>query len=138
MVRPAKQSSGQSIAHHASENAARLADAIFAQILGRAADAGGRDYVRYCLEHGVKSVQQIILDLIVSDEFVDGFASGADAGETANRINTMLLGKALDEPARRNAVRRYLRLGLHGYAEEIILSDAYQHQTGPDKVPPRG
>jgi uncharacterized protein (DUF1330 family) len=139
MGRSAKKEVSQSVKCHPHEDAARLAGEVFGKILDREADRGGYEYVLYCLEGGIKSVQQIVLDFISSDEFIDKFTSYADAGQTANLVTKILLGEPLETEAEMQTARYHLvRFGLRAYAEQIMLSQEYQAACGPDQVPGMG
>ncbi|HEY5048948.1 MAG TPA: DUF4214 domain-containing protein [Rhizomicrobium sp.] len=137
MARSARQST-KAAARHPHRDAARLAGELYGKILNRDADPGGYRYVLYCLESGSKSVQQLVLDFIASDEFIDSFASREPA-HTASLVNKLLLGESRQSDTEMQmACRRFVRLGLQQYAEEIVLSQEYQQTTGPDGVPGMG
>lgn len=116
--------------------AARVAGEVFGKILNRQADRGGYEYVLDCFESGKKSVQDIVLEFISSDEFIDKFASSANA---ANLINWLLLGRdLLSETEVRAAQRQLIRLGIKQYADLIVRSRDYVQKVGPDRVPGSG
>jgi hypothetical protein len=139
MPRATKKAANETAKQHAHQDAARLAGELFGKILDREADRGGYEYALYCLESGVKSVQDIVLDFISSDEFIDRFASNVDPGQVASRINKVLLGEPLQTDEQFQMARYHLlRFGLRIYAEEIILSRQYQETVGPDRVPGEG
>lgn len=121
------------------DQAVRLAGEVFGKILDREADREGFAYVLDCLESGRKTIQQIVLEFMSSDEFIDRFASGDDVARTASLINTLLLGRPLrDEVELQSARRELLRLGLRQYAEKLVLSQEYARRVGPDRVPGAG
>jgi hypothetical protein len=124
---------------HAHHEAARLAGEVFEKVLNRAADRGGYEYALYCFENGIKSVQEIVLDFICSDEFIDNFAALRDPGKTASLVNKILLGEALETAAETRLARhRFVRFGLRAYAEEIMLSKKYREAIGPNQLPGYG
>ena len=121
------------------DEAAILAGEVFGKILDREADKEGYDYVLYSLESGTKSVREIVLELIASDEFIIRFLTERTHGEAAALVHRLLLGRAPDtEAAIQEEQRRFIRLGLARYAEEILNSSAYEEEVGPDKVPQHG
>src|ERR1700722_437187 len=108
------------------KDAARLAGELFGKILDRQADKSGYDYVLDCLESGKKSVQQIVLEFMASDEFIDKFAVSSNAAHTASLVNKLLLGRPLvDDTEIQRAKRQFIRLGLRQYAEQITNSPEY-------------
>jgi hypothetical protein len=109
------------------KDAARLAGEVFGRILDRQADRDGYEYVLDCLESGKKSVQQIVLEFIASDEFIDKFAASGDAAHTVGLVIEM-----------RAARRQFIRLGLRQYAEQITNSPEYMRRVGTDSVPGSG
>ena len=120
------------------KDAARLAGEVFGKILDRQADRSGYDYVLDCLESGKKSVQQIVLEFIESDEFIDKFACG-NAAQAASLLNKLLLGRPLeDDTETQMAKRDLIRLGLRQYAEKIVNSPEYKRSAGSDSVPGSG
>ncbi len=121
------------------KDAARLAGEVFGRILDRQADRDGYEYVLDCLESGKKSVQQIVLEFIASDEFIDKFAASGDAAHTVGLVNKLLLGRLPNSETEMRAARRQLiRLGLRQYAEQIANSPEYMHSVGTDSVPGSG
>jgi hypothetical protein len=121
------------------KDAARLAGEVFGKILDRQADKSGYEYVLDCLESGRKSVQQIVLEFIASDEFIDKFAASGNAAHTANLVNKLLLGRPLgDDNELQIAKRQFIRLGLRQYAEQIVSSPEYMRNSGTDTVPGSG
>ncbi len=121
---------------HVHNEAARLAGEAFGRILNRDADPSGYQYVLDCFESGKKSAQQIVFELITSDEFVDRFMSVDNPAENARLVQKLLLGRPmLDDGQVAEACRRLVRDGLLRYAGEIINSSDYRFLVGPDKVP---
>jgi hypothetical protein len=122
----------------AHEDAARLAGEVFGEILKREADPGGYAYVLDCLESGSKSLQQIVVEFIASDEFIDRFVALDNLASAANLVFALLLDRPLDGEAQlQSANRELIRVGLRGYAELIVASEEYQTRVGPDRVPTR-
>jgi hypothetical protein len=120
-------------------DAARLAGEVFGRILDRQADRDGYEYVLDCLESGKKSVQQIVLEFIASDEFIDKFAASGDAAHTVGLVNKLLLGRLPKSETEMQAARRqFIRLGLRQYAEQIANSPEYMRSVGTDSVPGTG
>ena len=118
------------------DDAARLAGDVFGEILLRESDPEGYAYVLDCLESGTKSLQQIVVEFITSDEFIDRFVARELPGSTVNLINVFLLGAPLDsEQDTLIAQRVLIRQGLQHYAEQIIKSEDYQRRIGPDGIP---
>ena len=144
MPRPTKKIQHETPANgaarrHTHQDAARLAGELFGKILDREADRGGYEYALHCLESGIRSVQDIVLDFISSDEFIDRFASNVDPGVAAGLVSRLLLGEAPQTDAETQTARyHFLRFGLRAYAEEIMLSHQYQETFGPDRVPGEG
>jgi hypothetical protein len=121
------------------KDAARLAGEVFGRILDRQADRDGYAYVLDCLESGKKSVQQIVLEFIASDEFIDKFAASGSAAHTASLVNKLLLGRPLNSDTEIQYAKRHLiRLGLRQYAEQITNSAEYMKSVGTDTVPGSG
>ncbi len=121
------------------KDAARLAGEVFGKILDRQADQDGYAYVLDCLESGKKSVQQIVLEFIASDEFIDKFAAPDGPAHTAMLVNKLLLGRPLKSDVEiAVAKRQIVRLGLRRYAEQIAFSPEYMLSAGTDKVPGAG
>jgi hypothetical protein len=121
------------------KDAARLAGEVFGKILNRQADKSGYEYVVDCLESGKKSVHQIVLEFIASDEFIDKFAASSNAADTASLVNKLLLGRVLNSAAEvQTAKRQFIRLGLRQYAEQIANSPEYMRSVGTDSVPNSG
>jgi hypothetical protein len=124
---------------HVHNEAARLAGDVFGRILNRQADPGGYEYVLDCFESGRKSIQQIIFELMTSDEFVDNFMKADDPAQNAKLVRKLLLGRPnLDDAEVAEARRRIVREGLRGYVGEIINSPDYRYLVGPDRVPAFG
>ena len=120
-------------------DAARLAGEVFGKILNRQADRDGYNYVLDCLESGKKSIQQIVLEFLASDEFIDKFAAVGMPMHTANLVNKLLLGRGLHSDTELEAAKRqFVRLGLRQYAEQIANSREYKQRVGPDLVPGSG
>jgi|SRR5215469_1801836 len=113
-----------------------MAGEVYGKILDRQADRNGYEYVLDCLESGKKTVPQIVVDLIASDEFIDRFVAGNNPSHTANMLNKLLLGQPLaGEAELRLARRQVVRHGLRNYAEQIVRSSEYDRRVGADRVP---
>lgn len=118
------------------KEAARIAGELYGKILNRDADPGGYQYVLNCLENGTKTIQQIVLEFICSDEFIDRFAAGMSPANTASLLNKLLLGRALYLDMDVQVARRqFIRLGLRQYAEQIATSQEYMQKVGANNVP---
>ena len=123
---------------HLHSDASRLAGEIFGRVLNRAADREGFAYVLDCLEGGKKSVGQIVLEFIASDEFIDNFVARRGMGDAAKLVNKILLGRILSATELHFAARQLVRYGLRQYSEQIINSPEYMRRTGPDRMPGEG
>jgi hypothetical protein len=121
---------------HPHAAAQTLAGEVFGKILDREADAGGYAYVLDCVESGQKSLQQIVIEFMTSDEFIDRFTSSALPAQSVNLVHKLLLGRSLDRDAElRPALRAFVRLGLKAFVEKITGSADYENLVGPDRVP---
>jgi hypothetical protein len=124
---------------HAHEEAVVLAGLVFGKILNRQADRPGYEYVLYCFESGRKSVRDIVLEFISSEEFIDRFVLDYSPAHSVELVHKLLLGHApADERSLKQAQRRFVRLGLRKFAERIVASPEYQEETGMDEVPEWG
>lgn len=121
--------------HH---HAARLAGEVFGRILDREADVDGYKYLVHCFESGSKSIRQIIVDFIVSDEFIVRFLTGRSSASTANLVTRLLLGRPIREQDVDPAVILLVRSGLREFARRIVNSQEYLQTVGVDRVPPFG
>jgi hypothetical protein len=121
------------------DDAAQLAGQLFGLILDREADKAGYDYVLDCLQSGTKPVRDIVLEFISSDEFITRFVIDSTPAAAVALIHALLLGEKPDdgmEPM--EACRQFIRLGLQRYAQGILMSEDYERDVGPDRVPPYG
>jgi hypothetical protein len=120
-------------------DAARLAGEVFGKILDREADPAGYEYVLDCLEGGKKTLRQIVIEFISSDEFIERFVADCSPAETAALINRLLLGRDFVNAEELQEARRQLvRSGLRKYAESLAKSPEYQAQFTPNSVPAFG
>ena len=121
---------------HPHEEAVVLAGLVFGKILNREADRLGYEYVLYCFESGRKSVRDIVLEFISSEEFIDRFVLGRPSEHSVELVHRLLLGRGpADEKSLKLEQRRFVRLGLRKLAERILASPEYQEETGVDEVP---
>jgi hypothetical protein len=121
---------------HPHAAAQTLAGEVFGKILHREADAGGYAYVLDCLESGQKSLQEIVVEFMTSDEFIERFASSLLPAQSVDLVHRLLLGRSLDrETELLPAMRELVRLGLTAYVEKIAASEDYANLVGPDGVP---
>jgi hypothetical protein len=120
-------------------DAARLAGEVFGKILDREADPAGYEYVLDCLESGKKTLRQIVIEFISSDEFIERFAADSSPAQTASLINRLLLGRDLvNAEELRQARCELVRQGLRKYAEGLAKSPEYQSQFASNTVPAFG
>lgn len=119
--------------------AARLAGELFGKILNRAADRDGYAYVLDSLESGKRSVRQHVVEMVVSEEYIDKYVANSNPHGVVRTLNKVLLGRQLSDPAsvRREALR-LVRMGLAQYAGEIVHSPDYIRAYGEDRVPQHG
>jgi len=116
--------------------AEELAGRVFGEILQRDSDSGGYSYVLDCLQTGKKSLQQIVVEFISSEEYIDKFVGDDPPSVVVQTIHRLLVvSEPEGEEAMKAAQRHYVRFGLKAYAEYLIQSDEYQRSTGPDGVP---
>jgi hypothetical protein len=121
---------------HPHAAAQTLAGEVFGKILHREADAGGYAYVLDCLESGQKSLRQIVVEFMTSDEFIERFALSVRPAQSVDLVHRLLLGRSLDSVVElQPAVREFVRLGLAAYVEKIAGSADYETLVGPDRVP---
>ena len=120
-------------------DAARLAGEVFGKVLDREADPAGYDYVLDCLEGGKKTLRQIVIEFISSDEFIERFVVDSSPGETVALLNRLLLGRDFVTTEELHEARRQLvRNGLRKYAESLAKSPEYQAQFTTNTVPAFG
>jgi hypothetical protein len=119
---------------HAHAAAQILAGEVFGKILDREADAGGYAYVLDCLESGQKSLQQIVIEFVTSDEFIDRFLSAATPAQSVDLVRKLLLDPSPGSDVQPES-REFVRTGLQAYVEKIVASADYAEHVGPDRVP---
>ncbi len=113
-----------------------LAGRLFGRILSRNADEQGYEYALDCLQSGKKSVQQLIVEFMTSDEFIDRFVRSAGCENAVKHIHATLMGQSLGDGAElATRVRKFAREGLKRYVEDIVASAEYRRITGPNRVP---
>jgi len=121
---------------HPHSAAQTLAGEVFGKILDREADAGGYAYVLDCLESGQKSLQQIVIEFMTSDEFIERFTASILPARSVDLVHRLLLGRSLDADMELlPAMREFVRFGLKAYVEKITESEDYINLVGPDCVP---
>lgn len=121
---------------HPHAAAQTLAGEVFGKILNREADPGGYAYVLDCLESGQKSLQQIVIEFMTSDEFIERFALSLVPAQTVRLLHRLLLGSSPeDDEELQPSLREFVRLGLKAYVENIAGSADYADLVGPDRVP---
>ncbi len=120
--------------------ASQMAGELFGRVLNRNADKAGYAYVLDCLESGTKSLKQLTVEMMLSEEYLDRFTDLGGAQQTVNRLNQILLGHAIaDAAALRQAALRYTRMGLTQYVEDILRSAAYKtHEARDFSLPVSG
>lgn len=118
------------------DEAMQIAGDLYGTLLKRGADRDGCEHVVHCLVNGTKSIQQIVLEFICSDEFIDRFATGMSSASTAIFLTKLLVGRTLEADYDVQVARRQLiRLGLRRYAEQIAMSPEYMQKVGANSVP---
>ena len=122
---------------HPHTAASQLAGNLFGKILNRDADREGYAYVLDSLETGRSSVRQHVVEMLSSDEFIDKFLKGAPTS-AVRTLNKVLLGVQPDAPRLEREARKFIRMGLRSYADELLNSAAYRNTVGEDSVPPFG
>lgn len=123
---------------YGNRDATRLAGEVFGKLLDRDADAEGYKYVLECFRNGVKSIPQIVVEFVASDEFFDRFARGRSPSEIANYVTRLLVGRSVRETDREAAEKLLIRSGLREFARRIVTSEEYLYNVGADRVPPYG
>jgi hypothetical protein len=119
---------------HPHPTASALAGQLFGKILNRDADRDGYAYVLDNLESGKNSVKQHVLEMMLSDEFIDGYLKGTTLS-AVKTVNKVLLGRQLDGQSLEQETKKYIRTGLKSYIEELVNSPAYRNAAGEDGVP---
>lgn len=112
-----------------------LAGRLFGRILNRDADKGGYDYTLDCMQRGIKTVKELIVELITSDEYIDRFVLPMTCEDAVKHVHSILLGGAPDLEELPQAARHFARLGLANYVGEIVAAEEYERNTGPNQVP---
>lgn len=125
-------------AQYSYEESARLAGEIFGKIFDRAADHEGYQYVLDCIQSGRKSIRQLIIDFVSSDEFIERFLAGRPPLQTAKLVSRLLLGRPLPEQDAMAARNWLIRSGLREFARRTVSTAEYMRKVGPDRVPPFG
>jgi hypothetical protein len=115
--------------------AEKLAGQLFGNILSRDADRQGFEYALYCLHDGKKSVQQLVIEWIASNEFIDRFIIPFGHEQAVATVNRILLGREIDPSLMGKAVQDFVRVGLQKYACDIVASEDYKATIGPNRVP---
>ncbi|MGD0192683.1 MAG: phycobilisome rod-core linker polypeptide [Rhizomicrobium sp.] len=124
---------------HAHEEASRLAGELFGLILDRNADEGGYGHVLYCLESGKKSIRELVYEFMTSDEFIARFLTDSGPAAAVILVQRILLGRSPETVAELQDVQReFIRIGLARFVRNILMSEEYELDTGPNQVPPYG
>jgi hypothetical protein len=119
--------------------AERLAGEIFGIILDRDADPGGYRYVLHCLESGEKSVKQLVVEFICSDEFLERFVSNRPPAHTARMLTRLMLGRDFENEAESaESTRKFLLQGIKKFVQELAASREYMKEVGSNRLPPLG
>ncbi len=118
------------------EEASSLAGQLFGKILSREADKGGYEHALDCLQTGARSIKQLVAEMIGSDEYIDRFVVPAGFEGAVKGVHRVLLGHGIDDLEElASATRRFARMGLKGYVDEIMASEEYKRSAGSDRVP---
>jgi hypothetical protein len=121
------------------DEASRLAGELFGMILDRDSDEGGYGHVLHCLEMGKKSMRELVFEFVTSDEFIARFLSAGNAGSAVTLVQKILVGHGPETQSElQEAQRDFIRIGLARYVKRILMSDEYELDTGPNRVPPYG
>jgi hypothetical protein len=91
-----------------------------------------------CLTDGKKSVRDLALEMIASEEFSIKFVRGRDADQTVALLNRILLGGKLEAAALKLEREKFATLGQEKYVEQLTGSKEYRQYFDEDRVPSIG
>lgn len=123
---------------HPHETAARIAGDLYGKILNRMADPDGYKYTLESLREGRKSVRELALEMIGSEEFGLRLADRDNPVQGARVLNKLLFGRVPDERLLPREAALYKTMGRAAYAEQLTRSWDYQRLFGDDRLPMYG
>ena len=123
---------------HPYPTAVKLTGDLYRYVLERVSDKGGFEYVVDCLTDGKKSVRDLALEMIASEEFGTKFVRGRDADQVVALLNRILLGAKLEGAALKLEREKFATLGQEKYVEQLTRSTAFRQYFDEDRVPGTG